>query len=804
LRRQIENVIRRIVLVAAVVLGLTPIVRAQTTVAARSLRGIVVDADTGAPLRRARVALVAPSDAPPVFTDNQGQFAIEVPSSANVTLRITKAGYAVALSPITAGRTAAGTPAGTTQPSELRVALTRGVVISGRVLDRYGRPTTDTFVAAVMAAAPGDAPSSSSRRFFVQTDGLGDYRLSGLPAGRFEVHAARRRDGRDPPNMSREEMVFGTGGFVDVGDEKVAVAVKAGDELHDIDFRTPGQAAECGDRESQRPAPGVVRGIIRGQVTDASGVPLPCARVTINSPDASVPWSESDEQGFYTVYGLPAGTFSLTAEVYGYRSLSYGQARSTDPEVTVTLRAGEERERIDFSLPRLGIITGTVVDEQGEPLEGIRMASIRLLRVAGRYMQRPEFAGDPTTDDRGRYRLTDLMPGQYLVSARAAGEVSASTGYSPIYYPNTPDAGAAVRLTVDAGREINDINLNFALTPTFTVAGRVLEPRGPVAATVTMAVSARSGAVALTSRTVDTAADGTFAMRNVPPGEYVFQAQAPGTRNGSGPFGVAWVRVGTTDPDPVTLMMVERSTVEGRIVVEGATDLESMNLSLRALPDDPDTEPIGQIGQRNGVQAQGLQKPNRALVRTLSGDRVVETAPSILRDERFRFSGLSGRNRFTIFLSACATCYIKSASVNGADATDLPFDVGVAGHSFTGAEIVVSDRGGVVSGRALDGSDAPLNNFRVLLFSTVRERWYYSSPYVRTARSSADGAFRITGVPPGDYLVALVSPSDAAQLDGDPLDLSAPSVLDSLTPAAQRLTIREGGRPSMTLRRARP
>jgi hypothetical protein len=55
--RQIVDVIRRTVLVSAVVLALTPTFSGQTSVGTLAIRGVVVDADTGGPLRRARITL---------------------------------------------------------------------------------------------------------------------------------------------------------------------------------------------------------------------------------------------------------------------------------------------------------------------------------------------------------------------------------------------------------------------------------------------------------------------------------------------------------------------------------------------------------------------------------------------------------------------------------------------------------------------------------------------------------------------------------------------------------------------------
>jgi hypothetical protein len=105
-----------------------------------------------------------------------------------------------------------------------------------------------------------------------------------------------------------------------------------------------------------------------------------------------------------------------------------------------------------------------------------------------------------------------------------------------------------------------------------------------------------------------------------------------------------------------------------------------------------------------------------------------------------------------------------------------------------------------VEGRALDEHDAPLDDFIVVVFASGRDRWYLRSPYVHSARLTRDGSFALMGLPPGEYHAALVSPGERAQSDTDVTDAA---VLDLLVPGAQRLTIREGDRASITLRRPR-
>ena len=62
----------------------------------------------------------------------------------------------------------------------------------------------------------------------------------------------------------------------------------------------------------------------------------------------------------------------------------------------------------------------------------------------------------------------------------------------------------------------------------------------------------------------------------------------------------------------------------------------------------------------------------------------------------------------------------------------------------------------VSTGRVTDDRAAPVADYGVHVFSTFRDRWFTGSRWVKTARPTQDGSFRVDGLPPGDYWVAAV------------------------------------------------
>ena len=111
-----------------------------------------------------------------------------------------------------------------------------------------------------------------------------------------------------------------------------------------------------------------------------------------------------------------------------------------------------------------------------------------------------------------------------------------------------------------------------------------------------------------------------------------------------------------------------------------------------------------------------------------------------------------------------------------------------------GDEVVVSNKGATIEGDVQDGS-AAATDFSVVLFSSNPEHWFRNSRFVKSARGTRAGRFRIEGIADGDYFIAAM----------DPLDGSAGGAwqdrtfLQSLITGARRVRLREGDDRNLTL-----
>jgi hypothetical protein len=544
------------------------------------------------------------------------------------------------------------------------------------------------------------------------------------------------------------------------------VTLGPGDELHNVGFALTTLSNTCPERPSA-PAPAeAATGGIRGRVTAATGEPLACAIVRAAAPGSPMSQVRTDQQGRYTIDGLPEGSFILSANRLDYISLQYGQRHPTDAVSPVIVRAGEWREH-DIVLPRGSIISGTLVDEHGEPMQGIMVEAVPAVRTDGGPVR--VVALPAVTDDRGQYRLIGIDPGTYLVAAAASGMVSAATadgrrGYTPVYFPGTADAATAHRVALDVGVDATGIDLVVMPATMVTITGSVFDAAGrPFAGNVRL--RGRSGAPSRVSRAAPSA-DGKFVIQDVPQGEYVLQASSGDSTGSPELFGMQYVAAFTTDPPPVTVVVGAGATAEGRVFLEGTRNAGVPGVGVSALPVGFDYSPSG-----------------AATARTRA-------------DGGFRLDRLRGPHRFQITtMPACDTCYLASVSIDGMDVTDKPVDFGLEGGISHNLEIVVSAAGGTIAGRAADDRGTGMAYVPVIVFSTDRALWYSRSPHVKVPHSVPGGSFQATGLPPGDYFVVAMSQYRFAQL-ADPLH---PDALEQLSAVSQRITIAEGERRTLNL-----
>jgi hypothetical protein len=237
-------------------------------------------------------------------------------------------------------------------------------------------------------------------------------------------------------------------------------------------------------------------GSIAGTVTDVDSRPVAGAHVcavpsrTIAATTEGT-CADADASGRYTVLGLPAGSYLVTAAKQGFVTGSANEGRPIG-------LADAASTGIDIVLQPGGAkVTGLVVDATGGP---VPHAIVR-----GERVNPPRVAVDVETDDLGRFALW-FPPGPMILAAHA-------DGYAPTRWYG-PAPGVDIRLV---------------LTPGATVRGVVVSSvdGAPLPNMEVRAVSASAPQSPLFQSSTS-GPDGTFAVRGIEPGLYALSATGDG------------------------------------------------------------------------------------------------------------------------------------------------------------------------------------------------------------------------------------------------------------------------------------
>jgi len=318
------------------------------------LRGQVIDARTGSPIRRARVTVISPAMSTPVAqTDAEGRFEIRDLVAGKHMIDVAKTGY---LSVVASndGKRPPPVEIGEGQTIEkIVIALAKGGVISGQVLDEFGEPQIGAEMRVMryrymdgqrqLMNAPGGS-------FGVYTDDLGNFRLHSLEPGDYFVAARPRSDGSPfgpaPPNAEGATQTFYPG-TANVAEAR-RVTVRGGRETSGIVF----------------PVAMTRLSRIRGRALTSSGEPF-TGSISVAHRDPSSGGSNSTGSGIradgsFEVVNLQPGTYVVTT-----RPNSWREGDGSEMGRAVVTVNGEDVDDLVLVGSTGGTARGRIVTDEG-------------------------------------------------------------------------------------------------------------------------------------------------------------------------------------------------------------------------------------------------------------------------------------------------------------------------------------------------------------------------------------------------------------------------------------------------------
>jgi hypothetical protein len=412
-------------------------------------------------------------------------------------------------------------------------------------------------------------------------------------------------------------------------------------------------------------------------------------------------------------------------QVDGY---TYNPPETLSPSFTpITVEEGAVVQAGNVAVVPFGAIQGTVTDEMGEPVVGAEVTALSYSYLNGlKTLMAPARVTPGTTDARGQYRISAVLPGRYLVrvsvasfrrlGATPASATPASMVFAPVYYPNADAASRAVRIEVYPAGATPPVNFRLRPSATYHLRGSVFGiPDKTRVSTVEIPSCTPGVSEDPAFRTVATLqADGAFDAEGVPPGTYCLTFQGS---NGK-----------------------EFTSYAREVVTVINRDIEGIRLAAAPLLDLPGVVTLEE-GASLRMPASLAPRPATLLTDLPSMGRVDGT------NGAFRLVGVRPVDYKLAVSSVPPGGYIKSMKFGGRDVTDG--NINPSGGGTLVIQIGAARCG--LTGRVDFGSGKPVNGMRVTLApdGALSDR----IDLIRTVFANDKGEFKLTDLAPGSYRI---------------------------------------------------
>jgi Carboxypeptidase regulatory-like domain len=550
------------------------------------------------------------------------------------------------------------------------------------------------------------------------------------------------------------------------------------------------ETTQAGTTEAKKP------GILQGRVVNAKtgeairrvnltlrpigamGVPSPTIVLAApgGMPSASPYAASTDAEGKFRIENVEPGNYMMMAERQGFVRTQYGARRNSMMGTTIKVAPAQETNNLDIKMAPQAVITGRVLDDEGEPLANVQIQALQRRFFGGKQQMAPMGGGQ--TLDTGEYRVANLAPGRYWISAiyRARmmmfgeGPARNTAGqpeeeYVPTYYPDTTDRANARPIDVSAGQEVPGIDIRLQKARVFRIRGKVVAGgQPPRNMRLVLMPRERSGMMGFMGGPgAMVKEDGSFEMGHVQPGSYFVTAlPMPGVQN---MMGKVAVDVAQGDVDNVALVLGSGSTVKGGIRIDG------------------DTQQLEQAQGKKitfgGVRVQF--SPMEGMAFNNSG--------TLAKDDGFFMleNVAPDKYRVVVFNLPQGT-WLKSIRAGDQEVLDNGMDL--SGGAPAAVQITLGVGPGQISGIVENANKEPASGSMVtLLPDPMQEDRNY---LYRVASTDQDGQFTLQGIPPGEYKLF-------AWEDIEPGSYMDPEFLKPHDSRSQKITIKENSQQQVKL-----
>ena len=476
-------------------------------------------------------------------------------------------------------------------------------------------------------------------------------------------------------------------------------------------------------------------------VSATTGVPLKKVAITLEGDKDPTATTTSD--GKFSFTNIPPGDYTIKAERVGYLE---------SPETVVTLQPGEVKKDFVVKLTPQAVISGRVLDEDGDPVPGSRVAYIRWIGAGEKKFKLESDLTDANGE--GGFTITGLSPGNYYLQAseeRVQRERQTGEDFVPTYYPNAVELAGASALLVPPGGEIRNLVINLRKAPTFRVRGKVAIPAGAAGVPTSLdLIPADSNEMSLFygghSASI---VKGEFEFTAVPAGSYTLRSDTnvlTRTEDGEFSFGFAHfffrqpVEVSDRDIDDLAVSFTPGIDVTGTFHTGGLKLSKPLSVILSPEFFVSRREPKAQADDTGAFHIAQLP-PDRLAIEI-----------SNLPDD----------------------AYIKSIRYGE---QEVKGSLDLTSPTSASLEITLAPNAAEIAGTLHDAKGDPVPDGVVTL-------WTSDDAPQKFAQTASDGSFTVKNLAPGDYFLAA----------WDNVDMDPPELRKLYECQAVKVTVHEGSR----------
>jgi hypothetical protein len=444
-----------------------------------------------------------------------------------------------------------------------------------------------------------------------------------------------------------------------------------------------------------------------------------------------------------------------------------------------------------FHMQVAGVITGKIVDSDGDPLQSVSVVATASTGNATR--GNAGHLGNAATNDLGEYRIADLPPGKYIVQATPPENQAALPSpnqkdtakerlvYVTTYFPGTLDERQAVPVEMPAGGTAT-ANFGVQAGHVYRVSGTVIGLSAPPKAQnseagfVLLARGQGMGQILLVGKNGQTkeqnlGEDGKFDFTNVLAGTYRAQIITfAGFLNGQAPsIKMQTIRtpieVNRSDVVGLQLQVDPGGDVSGKFRAEGDQKINwhELYVALLAVPDSE--ENTGGLGRMGLGQAEVNE----------DGSFEIKDMPGV----NCQLAVMAGSERFRDY-------YTKSVLLGGREVADTGF----AASPGTVLDVVVSAKGAGIEGTVVDKAGKPATGATVVSVPSSGKLGRPDAYQVGT--TDQNGHFALRGMNPGEFLVLALEEMRE--------DYRTPEFVKKYEGNGEKVELEEGGKKSVVLK----